>query len=220
MYGTLLKRAFGRDDVTGEKIARWFAGITSSAHRLHNLIDHLAQYSRLGSEQRPYAPTDIRLLLTEVLQDFSSQIAATGTRIETGALPEITCDAVQMRQVLQNLISNAIKYRHPDRSLVIGFSATQHDIPGPGKDGPMLVFTFRDNGIGFDDRYREQIFAPFERLHSAESYEGSGLGLAICRKVIERHGGKITAAGIKGEGSTFTITLPHRRTAGQEARAA
>jgi signal transduction histidine kinase len=133
----------------------------------------------------------------------------------------VVCDAFQMRQVFQNLISNAIKYRHPERPLVVRISAARQEAPDTGDAAePMMAFRVEDNGIGFEQRHAEQIFKPFERLHSSETYEGSGLGLAICRKVLDRHGGTITVSSRPGEGSIFTFTLPYRPEITEEAHAA
>jgi signal transduction histidine kinase len=135
-----------------------------------------------------------------------------GATIEVGALPIILCDGMQMRQVIQNLLANALKYHHPDRPCVISISAqTLPAANNPGPFGlPVMELQIEDNGIGFEPRHNERIFGPFERLHSSDAYEGSGLGLAICRKIVERHGGTITASGRPGEGATFVVTLPLR----------
>jgi light-regulated signal transduction histidine kinase (bacteriophytochrome) len=218
MYGTLLQRAFGRVGDPAEKIERWFAGISTSSHRLRSLIDHLAEYSRLGSEARVLGPAKISVLVAEVLQDFSGPVAAHGCTIEIGELPIVMCDAIQLRQVFQNLIGNAIKYRHPDRPLVLRITATK--LQAKSADPAFIEFRVEDNGIGFETQHSEMIFRPFERLHSSEAYEGSGLGLAICRKIIDRHGGTIAASSRIGEGSVFTFTLPHRSAGDQEAHAA
>jgi signal transduction histidine kinase len=119
-----------------------------------------------------------------------------------------------MRQVVQNLISNALKYRSPDRAPVIRIKVDTDEADPPDgltiKDGPVVKLAFADNGIGFEEVYQHRIFEPFERLHSNDIYEGSGLGLAICRKIIDRHGGAISAESRLGEGSVFRITLPVR----------
>jgi light-regulated signal transduction histidine kinase (bacteriophytochrome) len=206
IFGSLLQRAFGRQGDAPEKVERWFAGISASAQRLRGLIDHLAQYSRLGSEARPFAPADLGVLLAEVLEDFSGQMAACGCIMDIGALPVIACDAIQMRQVLQNLIGNALKYRDAARPPRIRVDAAL--TTSAGEEMRQVTLRVEDNGIGFDPRHQELIFKPFERLHGNEAYEGNGLGLAICRKVIDRHGGTITASSRPGEGSVFIVTLP------------
>jgi chemotaxis family two-component system sensor kinase Cph1 len=150
--------------------------------------------------------------LSAVLQDFAEQIADARGTVSAAPLPVVMCDAAQIRQVLQNLISNAVKYRHANRPLVVTIRAEQRPAEANARlaDLPTLVLQVEDNGIGFDERHREQIFKPFERLHSAEDYAGSGLGLAICRQVVDRHGGSITASSRPGEGSVFTVILPLR----------
>jgi light-regulated signal transduction histidine kinase (bacteriophytochrome) len=211
-FGTLLERAFAGKSDPAEKIQRWFGGIRVSSRRLRKLIDDLAEFARLGAQARPFAPEDLNLMLAGVLRDIEARTEEVGAVIEAAPLPSIVCDATQMRQVLQNLIANALKYRHPDRAPVIRISA--ETLPAPQTSNstglPVTVLRFEDNGIGFEDRHRERIFEAFERLHSTDEYEGSGLGLAICRRVLDRHGGVITANGRPGEGATFVVTLPGR----------
>lgn len=211
-FGTLLERAFARRSDDEDKIAGWFDGIRTSSRRLRQLINDLADYSRLGGQAQPFAPVDLDRLLKEVLRDLEARIQETGASIVAERLPVVTCDATQMRQVLQNLIANALKYRHPDRAPLIRVSVHMPTLPvvPPADASPCVTLIVADNGIGFDDRHREQIFKPFERLHSSDAYEGSGLGLAICRKVADRHGGTITAHGRPGEGATFLVTIPLR----------
>jgi light-regulated signal transduction histidine kinase (bacteriophytochrome) len=131
---------------------------------------------------------------------------------------ELESFAYVASQVLQNLIGNAIKYRHASRPLVLTIKAEQRPAQVDARltDLPVLALHVEDNGIGFDERHCEQIFKPFERLHSAEEYPGSGLGLTICRQVVERHGGSITAASRPGKGSVFTVNLPLRPLSTQE----
>jgi signal transduction histidine kinase len=116
----------------------------------------------------------------------------------------IDADPLQMRRLLQNLIGNALKYRRKDESPVVQLSSSR---PGARQ----LTITVRDNGIGFHDQYAEKIFKMFERLHGRMEYEGSGIGLAICRKIVERHGGTISATSAAGQGATFNVTLPIRQ---------
>jgi signal transduction histidine kinase len=176
------------------------------------LIKDLTEYSRLGRQAKPFAPASLGELVAQVEADLGRGIETSGATIEVGALPIVMCDTVQMRQVFQNLIGNALKYRHPDRAPVIRITATTRAIIGDAAPPllPILDISVADNGLGFDNRHRERIFEPFYRLHSADDYPGSGIGLAICRKVIERHGGTISAEGVPGQGSVFTIALPCR----------
>ncbi len=216
-FGSLLQRALrrhkpGDDKPLAADIPRWFEGIQASSRRLRTLIADLAEYSRVGRQAKPLAPTSLGELLSQVEIDLGKVIEESGGTIEVGALPVVMCDAAQMRQVLQNLISNALKYRHRDRAPVIRITGTirASDAGAPRAALPVLDIGVADNGIGFEERHSEQIFEPFQRLHSADAYPGSGIGLAICRKVVERHGGAIRASSVPGQGSVFTISLPLR----------
>jgi light-regulated signal transduction histidine kinase (bacteriophytochrome) len=213
-FGTLLERAFRRAANPAENVDRWFEGIQTSAQRLRLLINDLAEYSRVGRDAKPLVPVALNQLLDKVLVDFAQPIEDFSARIEADKLPTVLCDPTQMRQVVQNLISNALKYRSPDRAPVIRIKVDTDEADPPDgltiKDGPVVKLAFADNGIGFEEVSQHRIFEPFERLHSNDIYEGSGLGLAICRKIIDRHGGAISAESRLGEGSVFRITLPVR----------
>jgi signal transduction histidine kinase len=124
--------------------------------------------------------------------------------VEIGALPTVEADPVQMRQLLQNLIGNALKFRKPGESPVVR-------VEGAPTKG-IVHLSISDNGIGFDQKYAGRIFKLFQRLHERGAYEGSGMGLAICRKIVERHGGQISARSEPGRGTTFLIDLPARTT--------
>ena len=211
-FGTLLERVFRNRTATPGDITRWFDGIQTSSRRLRTLINDLAEYSRLGRHANPFAPVSLDELLENVKSDLGRLIDETEATIETEALPVVMCDQIQMQQVLQNIISNALKYKHPERAPVVRIVAKT----GPAPENTLAPSTsvvelaISDNGIGLDERYREQIFEPFQRLHSSDEYEGSGIGLAICRKIVERHRGKIVVDSTLGLGSTFTISLPLR----------
>lgn len=173
----------------------------SSAGRMRTLINDLLTYSQVSTRAQSFVPTDLARIAREVISDLEMAIADKGGRIEVGALPVIDADPMQMRRLLQNLIGNALKYRRKDESPVVKLSSS-HPI------ARQLTITVRDNGIGFNDQYAEKIFKMFERLHGRMEYEGSGIGLAICRKIVERHGGTITASSSVGKGATFNVTLP------------
>jgi chemotaxis family two-component system sensor kinase Cph1 len=211
-FSTLLERLFKDTPPSDANAKRWFEGIQGSSRRLRTLIDDLAEYSRLGRHANPFAPCALDAVLEEVKADLGGQIERTAATIRSGPLPVIMCDHTQMRQVMQNLISNALKYRHPNRSPEITIDAVTGS--GRGIAGierlPVLRLSVTDNGIGFEERHRALIFEPFQRLHSTDDYEGSGIGLAICRKIIDRHGGAITATSRPDEGSVFIITMPMR----------
>jgi two-component system, chemotaxis family, sensor kinase Cph1 len=215
-FATLLERVFRDRTASPGDVARWFDGIQSSSRRLRTLINDLAEYSRLGRHANPFAAASLDEMLEHAKTDLGRLIDDTGATIEAAPLGAVMCDQSQIEQVFRNLISNALKYRHPDRAPVLRIAAQVSSAP----DDPAAAWTsvvelsITDNGIGFDERYRDKIFEPFQRLHSADQYEGSGIGLAICRKIIERHRGRITVSSTLGAGSTFTIILPLRPLSG------
>ena len=169
-------------------------------------MEALLDYSCVSRSQDPYQPTDLTLVVREVMEDLSLRVLETNGRVEIADLPRIEADATQMRQLFQNLISNALKYHRPEIPPQIQVRGRQYQ--DPDKSREMCEISIADNGIGFDEQYLEKIFTPFQRLHGRKEYEGTGIGLAICRKIAERHGGKLTAVSRQGKGSTFIITLP------------
>ncbi|MGE0222671.1 MAG: ATP-binding protein [Acetobacteraceae bacterium] len=209
-FGSLIERAVGTEAVNSPNLGRWFEGIQSSSRRLRSLIKDLAEYSRLGRSAKPLAPAALDEIVAQVQTDLGRMIEATGASIAVDPLPSVVCDAGQMQQVFQNVLSNALKYRHADRAPVIRIAATlRPPLVGASRNtSHVLDIVVSDNGIGFDERFRDRIFEPFQRLHAAHVYEGSGIGLAICRKIMDRHGGTISARSQPGEGSAFTISLP------------
>jgi signal transduction histidine kinase len=173
----------------------------SAATRMRKLIDDLLTYSQVATRVQPFVRTDIAGIARDVIADLETSIADQGGRVEVGELPVIDADPLQMRQLLQNLLGNALKYRKKDEAPVVRLT-------GSRAGGRFCTITVADNGIGFNDQYSDKIFKMFERLHGRMEYEGSGIGLAICRKIVERHGGTIAASGTAGRGATFTVTLP------------
>jgi signal transduction histidine kinase len=156
---------------------------------------------------------DLTEVAKEVVSDLEARIEEVGGRVEVGQLPTIEADRLQMRQLLQNLIGNGLKFHKSGEAPVVEVRAEIfEERRGGGGGAPvgtkLCRITIEDNGIGFDEEHLERIFMPFQRLHGRNVYEGTGMGLAICRKVVERHGGNITAEGAPGRGATFTVTLP------------
>ena len=200
--------AEGRDDLIR---------IDASATRMQALVDDLLAYARVSRQVQPFAPIDLADVTTVVLEDLAESIRETGARVSVGALPIVLGDESQLRQLVQNLLANAIKYRRPDVAPVISVSATMEDVTTAGAG--LVVLTVRDDGIGFEPRYADRIFAPFERLHGRGQYDGTGIGLAICRRIAERHGGSIRATAAPGQGAAFTVRLPVARRAGPEGPA-
>ena len=180
----------------------------NAAGRMRKLINDLLSYSRVTTGAKEFQYISLDKVLTEVLSDLSIRIEETHATVTHDKLPMVDCDAMQMRQLLQNLLGNALKFRKPDVAPLL--SVTHKIINGGGDLGNMqhVVLTIADNGIGFDNQFRDQIFTIFQRLHSRTEYEGTGIGLATVRKIVERHGGTIFADGQLGIGSKFYITLP------------
>jgi signal transduction histidine kinase len=190
-----------------EKSQDFLGRVINAARRMHNLVEALLEYSCLSTTQEPYREIDLAVVVGEVLEDLSTRIIETQGRIDVGELPVIEADPTQMRQLFQNLIANALKYHRPGVAPEIQVHGNLWD---SGGDGEMCEIEVSDNGIGFDEQFLTKIFTPFQRLHGKQEYEGTGIGLAICRKIVERHGGTITAKSTPGNGSTFLIALPAR----------
>lgn len=182
----------------------------NAAGRMRSLIRDLLALSRVTTRGNPFAPVDLSNEARSALADVATQLEETGATIRLEELPCIEADATQMRQLIQNLISNSLKFRREDVAPNIRIYSQAPD--GAADDCCILV---EDNGIGFDPKHTERIFTPFQRLHSQTRYEGTGIGLAICRKIVERHGGAITATSTLGEGATFSVTLPRKPSQGQ-----
>jgi light-regulated signal transduction histidine kinase (bacteriophytochrome) len=190
-------------DVLSEESRDYLDRMQQAAQRMQTLMSDLLDFSRITTRAQPFASTDLNSILSEVLSDLETRIEQTGGRVEAGVLPVIDADHVQMRQLLQNLIANALKFHRKDLAPVIRLSATV--------TGNSCELSVEDNGIGFEQKYLDRIFTPFQRLHGRHEYEGTGMGLAICRKIVERHGGSITAISTPGNGSSFIVTMPIRQ---------
>ena len=190
-----------------ETEALFLERMMAASTRMQAMINGLLAYSRITTKARPFARVDLEQIAQEVLQDLEARLEQVGGRVEVGSLPVIEADPVQMRQMFQNLIGNALKFHKPGEKPLVRVSSRALDIgPLPG-----IEIRVEDNGIGFDLKHLERIFKPFERLTGRSEYEGSGMGLAICHKIAERHGGSITAESQPGEGTTFRVLLPVRQ---------
>ncbi|HEX8681638.1 MAG TPA: ATP-binding protein [Ardenticatenaceae bacterium] len=179
--------------------------LQSAAHRMQTLIQELLSLSRVSTAGQPFVPVNLTQVAREVASDLQAALEESNASLEIGDLPTIEADPTQMRQLLQNLLGNAVKFRRADVPLTISIEAEPYQSPG---GDPCIRLAVRDNGIGFEEKYRERIFTPFERLHGRDQFAGTGMGLAICRRIVERHGGSIEAQGRLGEGATFLVTLP------------
>ena len=194
----LEKRYKGRLDADADEFIKY---AVDGANRMQQLINDLLTYSRLGTRGRPFEPCDYQSVLGHVIVNLRTAIDENQALITNDDLPTIMADETQMIQLFQNLIGNAIKFRRKESPLI--------HVSAQNKDNEW-VFSVRDNGIGIDPQYNERIFIIFQRLHGKEEYEGTGIGLAICKKIVERHGGRIWVKSAPGKGSTFYFTIPER----------
>jgi len=176
-----------------------------SASRMRNLISDLLNFSRVTTRAQPFERLDLNRTAQEVVSDLEGRLQQVNGRIEVGRLPTIDADPLQIRQLLQNLIGNALKFHRPEIPPLVKVAAT---IVENGPQSKTCRLTIADNGIGFEEVYLDRIFDVFQRLHGRNEYEGTGMGLAICRKITERHRGTITAKSQLGSGATFIVELP------------
>jgi signal transduction histidine kinase/DNA-binding response OmpR family regulator len=177
----------------------------AAAARMSKLINDLLVFARVTTRAQPFVEVDLDHEARHVVSDLEGRLQQTGGRIEIGSLPTLQADLTQIRQLMQNLIGNALKFHRSDEPPIVWVQGRLV----PDANGKRLCeITVRDNGIGFDEKYRDRIFQLFERLHGRDEYEGTGIGLAICRKIVERHGGTITAQSAPEQGATFTVLLP------------
>jgi PAS domain S-box-containing protein len=200
VFSDLVLGKYDSLDDTGQDYLRRLA---ASANRMQELIQNIRAYSNLTNERSSFKRMDLNQIIDDAVSNLEVQIEETGARIEMGALPTIEAYPHLLRLLFQNLLSNALRYRNEAKP-VIRISSREQD--------ENLRITVEDNGIGFDQKYADLIFKPFKRLHGkSSSYEGTGIGLAICKKIVERHGGTITAKSAPGKGATFIIDLPVKR---------
>jgi PAS domain S-box-containing protein len=194
----------------------------NAAGRMQTLIDDLLMLSRITTKAQPFVPVDLAQVIQEVLSDLEVRIDETKGQVEVGSLPTIEADSLQMRQLLQNLIGNALKF-HPktEPPKVRIYSQLLNDEEqqptGNSITPTHCQIVVEDNGIGFDEKYLDRIFNVFQRLQGRSEYEGTGMGLAICRKIAERHGGSLTAESTPGQGATFIVTLPIKQRQGADS---
>jgi PAS domain S-box-containing protein len=204
-FGDLL---VGKFECFPDELARDYVGrMQKAAARMELLLDSLLKYSRLNSKVPSLSLIDLSDAVRDAMSNLEIRIKETGGSVEIGPLPTLEADSSQMSQVFQNLIGNALKFHRksePPRIRIYSRGS------GDSALGACEICV-EDNGIGFDEKYLDRIFMPFQRLHGRNEYSGVGMGLAICKKIVERHGGAITARSTEGEGSTFTFTLPDKQ---------
>jgi PAS domain S-box-containing protein len=196
-YTQLLARRYrGKLDEDADEFIGY---AVNGANRMQQLIRDLLEYSRVGTRGGAFAPVACGEIVEQVLGDLAAAIEETGATVVAGALPTVRGDRSQLRQLFQNLVENALKYRSAAPP-VVSIAASP--------EGETWHFTVRDNGIGIAPEYAERIFVIFQRLHTQAEYPGTGIGLAVCQRIVERHGGRIWVESAAGEGATFHFTLP------------
>lgn len=186
--------------------------MVAASARMQTLVGDLLRLAVVGTGRQQFARVDLGEVIREVLLDLAITIREADGVVQVGEMPSIECDRGQMKQLFQNLISNAMKFRRG--APVVRIATTTAVAPpfkGAARGAPWVSVSVVDNGIGFAARYAEKIFSPFERLHGRGKYAGSGIGLTLCRRICERHFGSITTESTPDVGTAFTITLPSRQ---------
>ena len=196
-YLDLLHRRY--QDKLGPEAEKFIGFAVDGAVRMRGLIEALLAYSRVGSRAKPFQPTDFEQVLAEVLTSLEVAIGECGAAVTHDALPILMVDPIQISQLFQNLIANAVKFR--------GATAPRVHVSARA-EGRSWEFAVSDNGIGIDPQFFSQLFAIFHRLHPRGEYPGTGIGLAVCKKIVERHGGRIWIESQPGKGTTFRFTIP------------
>jgi signal transduction histidine kinase len=201
-FGRMLNKRYG--GALGTVGRDFMDRMIKAAGRMSDLIRALLNYSRTGTSSLNYMPVSLGEVAGQAVSDLEVLIHEVKGRVEIGAMPTVEADAALLRRLFQNMIENAMKYRKESERPVVKIYGEQA--------GPVCHIFVEDNGVGFDERYRQEIFKPFERLHGRSSqHGGTGMGLAICMKIATRHGGAITVTSAPGQGAVFIVTLPIRQ---------
>ncbi len=210
-FGNLLLTRYR--EVLDEQGQDYLNRMSRAAARMGSLIDGLLAYSQVFAEKRPSERVDLSVVANGVVADFERRIEEAGGRVEIGPLPSLVASRIQIEQLLRYLVDNGLKFQQPGVPPVLHIegqiikNGDGVQLPGANCD-QLCQISIRDNGIGFDEKYLDRIFEPYERLHAWGEFEGMGMGLSLCRKIVHRHGGTITARSTPGNGATFIVTLP------------
>jgi PAS domain S-box-containing protein len=197
-YSDYLNRHYSEQ--IDERGKLYFGNMMSASQRMTQLIHDLLNFSRIYRENLHLVKTDLNALATEAMNDLDLAIKAKQAHVEIGPLPVISVYPMQMRQLFQNILSNAIKFSDEQRVPLVKVYAEANETN--------IQLIFEDNGVGFEEKYLDKMFSLFQRLHSREKYAGTGIGLAICKKIADLHNGTITACSQPGNGAKFILTLP------------
>jgi len=196
----LIEKTVDLDEHSRDYIER----MGKSARRMKRFIEDLLLYSKVTTKQKPFELVDLEKKVKTVCEEMDHIIHSTHAVVNISNLPTIEGDNNQIHQLIVNLIFNSFKYKSEGKPPII-------NIFGKKKENNYWEISIQDNGIGFDEKYADRIFKPFQRLHGRSKYEGSGLGLTICKKIVERHNGTISALSKPGVGTTFILTLPEKQ---------
>jgi signal transduction histidine kinase len=194
-----------------DKQLDYLARMRAAASRMSTLINDLLEFSRIATQGKPFNPVDLNQVFSDCIDDLNVLIEETNAQVTIVDAPVVQADSTQMQQLFFNLIANAVKFARNTPQPKVEISIKKVKQPSHielDELGNWYKFTIKDNGIGFKQEHAEKIFAPFQRLHSRDSYKGTGIGLAICRRIVERHNGAIEAKGNTGKGAIFEVTLP------------
>jgi light-regulated signal transduction histidine kinase (bacteriophytochrome) len=202
-YVQLLARRYqGNLDADADEFITY---AVDGASRMQRLINDLLAYSRVGTRGKPFEPTNCEAVLDQSLANLQMAIEENGAVVTHDLLPTVTADVTQLIQLFQNLIGNAVKFRGEESPRIHISASETFEV---SKTSKVWRFSVQDNGIGIDPEYHDRIFLIFQRLHTREEYPGTGIGLAVCKKIVERHGGRIWVESQSGKGSTFYFTIP------------
>jgi light-regulated signal transduction histidine kinase (bacteriophytochrome) len=211
-YLQLLEKRY--QDKLDSRADQFIAYAVDGANRMKALIQDLLSYSRVSTHGQPFELVDVNRILASAIANLEFLIDETGAVITRDSLPQLKADATQLTQLFQNLISNGIKFRREGISPQIQINVIRREwVHGRTAMGESLgewIFSVRDNGIGIEPQYSDRIFVIFQRLHGRGKYPGTGIGLAICKKIVERHGGRIWIESEVGRGTTFYFTIPDK----------
>lgn len=198
-------------DNLSDKQRDFLQRMCSAASRMSVLISDLLEFSRISTRGKSFQSVDLNLVVQNCIEDLNVLIEETNVSINVESLPQVTADPTQMRQLLFNLVANAIKFSQNESEPCVNITVRSVEQPEAiDIEGlnDWICISIEDNGIGFEQEHADKIFAPFQRLHSRETFKGTGIGLAICRRIVERHNGIIEAKGETDKGAIFELTLP------------
>jgi light-regulated signal transduction histidine kinase (bacteriophytochrome) len=191
-------------EVLPDKVKDYLNKVSTATNRMYAMIDGILSYSKLANTKESFAAVDLDEIINTIETDLEVLIQQKNAVITTGNLPVITADKLLIYQLFYNLVLNSLKFSKQGEPVLVNINSDTDSLDQPG----FVKIVLTDTGIGFEPEYAQTIFETFARLNAADEYEGTGLGLALCKKIVERHGGSISATGEPGIGTKFTVLLP------------